>query len=379
MSLERFLPVRLKHAFHERVVMPRVREYNARRAEAVRQRDAERVPHWQRSARPGPKTRVRIGVAGAGQYAQHHLKALDAHDNVEIAALLTRGGPSGPETAAAFSVPTLLTDLDAFAALDVDAFLVVVSAAAVFDVSARLLATGKPVLLEKPPGVSAAETESLIRTAEAAGTWGMVGLNRRFYSIVEHGLAALGDLGAIRGAIVEVPQRITSDRRSGRLTDWDYDNFYVRNSIHGVDLIRYVLGDPLRVHSRTWPNADFGNRGASYAALLEYGNGVFGEVLDLWDTPDNTRLSVIAEAGRLELEPPRKGWVEGKKGRYAIPVDPVDDAFRTGIWAQDLHFVEAVRSGGPPGLPAATLQDALGTMRLIEAILADSLAPEPAA
>ena len=105
MSLKRFLPTRLKYAFHERVIMPRVQEYNARRAEAVRQRDAERVPHWRRSERPGPKERVRIGVAGAGQYAQHHLKALAAYENVEIAALLTRGGPSGPETAAAFSDP----------------------------------------------------------------------------------------------------------------------------------------------------------------------------------------------------------------------------------------------------------------------------------
>lgn len=374
--MKRFLPTRVKRVVFDKVVLPAAKDYDARRAEAIRLRDESRVPHWRRSERPGPKEHVRIGVAGAGQYAQHHLKALASFENVQVAALLTRGGPSGAETAAAFGIPAVLTDLDEFAALDVDCCLVVVSAAAVFDVSARLLATGKPVLLEKPPGVTAAETEELARTADAAGTWGMVGLNRRFYSIVEHGLAALGDLGAIRGAIVEIPQRITSDRQSGRLTNWDYDHFYVRNSIHGVDLIRYVLGDPVRVHSRTWPNAEFGNRGASYAALLEYPNGVFGSVVDLWDTPDQTRLSVIAEGGRLDLEPPRKGRVGGKKGRYAIPVDPVDEDFRTGVWAQDLHFVEAVRSGRPPGLPAATLHDAAGTMRLIEAILADSLAPK---
>ena len=374
--MKRFVPTRVKRVFFDKVVLPAAKDYNARRAEAIRLRDESRVPHWQRSERPGPREHVRIGVAGAGQYAQHHLKALASFENVEVAALLTRGGPSGPETAAAFGIPTVLTDLDEFAALDVDCWLVVVSAAAVFDVSAILLATGKPVLLEKPPGVSATETEELARGADAAGTWGMVGLNRRHYSIVEHGLAALGDLGAIRGAVVEVPQRITSDRQSGRLSDWDYDHFYVRNSIHGVDLIRYVLGDPVRVHSRTWPNSEFGNRGASFAALLEYPNGVFGSVVDLWDTPDQTRLSVIAEAGRVDFEPPRKAWVGGRKGRYAIPVDPVDEEFRTGVWAQDLHFVEAVRSGRQPGRPAATLQDAVGTMRLIEAILADSLAPK---
>jgi len=149
--LKRLLPTRLKRLFFDRVVLPAARDYNARRAEAVRLRDEARVPHWRRSERPGAKARIRVGVAGAGQYAQHHLKALASYENVEVAALLTRGGPSGPETAAAFGVPAVLMDLDEFAALDVDCYLSIVSAAAIRDVSARLLATGRPVLLEKPP------------------------------------------------------------------------------------------------------------------------------------------------------------------------------------------------------------------------------------
>jgi hypothetical protein len=97
--------------------------------------------------------------------------------------------------------------------------------------------------------------------------------------------------------------------------------------------------------------------------------------MDLWDTPDRIRLHVMSEGGRLELELPRKGWIESKNGRYSIPIDPVDDDFRGGMWAQDLCFVEAVRAGRLPRVPAATLQDSLGTMRLVEQILADSLAP----
>ena len=201
----------------------------------------------------------------------------------------------------------------------------------------------------------------------------MVGLNRRFYSIVEHGLAALAGLGPIRGAVLEVPQRITEGRRSERLTPFDYDHFYVRNSIHDVDLLRYFLGDPARVHSRAWPNTEFGNREASFAAILEYGNGVCATILDLWDTPDVTRLRVIAEGGSILFERMRRGWVEADGERRAIPLDPVDERFRAGIWAQDLHFVEAVRARREPALPAATLRDALGTMVLIEQILADTL------
>jgi len=375
-SVKRFVPVRLKHMYFERMIRPQIERYNTQRTEAIRVRDESRVPHWRRSERSGAKTPIRIGVAGAGKYAQHHLKALTAYEGAEVAALLTTGGPAAAETAAAFGIPARFTDPEEFLAVDVDCYAVVVPPAAMVDVASRCLATGRPVLLEKPPGLTVADTEELIRVADAAGTWGMVGLNRRFYSIVEHGLAAIAETGLIRGAVVEIPQRIGSKRRSEQLTAFDYDNFYVRNSIHGVDLIRCVLGDPRRVYSRTWPNQERDNQGAAYTALLEYDKGVFGAVMDLWDTPDRTRLLVISESGRLELElsQPHRGWIDSSKGRYAIPIDRVDDEFRAGVWAQDLCFVEAVRAGRLPRVPAATLQNSLGTMRLVEQILADSLA-----
>ena len=225
--------------------------------------------------------------------------------------------------------------------------------------------------------MSSDDTRSLIQVADDAGTWGMVGLNRRFNSVVEHGLASLAELGPLHGAIAEIPHQITADRVAQRLSQFDYDHFYVRNSIHTIDLVRYVLGDPLAVHSRTWPNEELGNRSASFAAILEYGEGAMVTVLDLWDTPSQERLKVVAEKGWVEWELP-SGWVAKKRLKTPIPVDRVDEDFRPGLWAQDLHFVEAVRSGRPPALPAATLPDALGTMVLMEQILADSLATRSA-
>jgi predicted dehydrogenase len=373
-ALKRLLPVRLKEAAVGTFVMPYVRRHEQQQADKRRRWVEARVPHWTRSERPGPKRTVRVGFVGAGVYAQHHLEVLASYEAVETAALLTTGGPAAAETAARWRIPRVLADADAFLALDdLDCFVVVVPPAATVEVASRCLATGKPVLLEKPPGVTSADTRELIRVAGEAGTWGMVGLNRRFYSAVEHGLAALARLGAVRGAILEVPQRITADRQSGRLSAFDYDHFYVRNSIHDVDLLRHVLGDPVRVHSRAWPNAEFGNRAACFAAILEYGEGVAATVLDLWDTLDEARFKVIAEGGAVRWEKMRRGWVEARGDPLPIPVDPVDERFRTGLWAQDLHFVDAVRSGRPPALPAATLEDALGTMILIEQILGDSL------
>jgi myo-inositol 2-dehydrogenase/D-chiro-inositol 1-dehydrogenase len=368
---KRILPWRLKH-WARRTLRPAPKPSKEERRRAARERRiAERVPRWSRSERPGAKGPVRVGFVGAGDFARHHLEVLASYDAVEVAALLTTGGPRAAE----LGIERRFTDPDEFTAQpDLDCFVVVVPPRAVVDVASRCLATGRPVLLEKPPGVTSDETRQLIRAADAAGTWGMVALNRRFTSVVEHGLAALAELGAIRGATLEIPQRFTEDRQSGRLSPFDYEHFYVRNSIHGVDLLRYVMGEARSVHSLAWTNTEFSHRAASYAAILDYGRGVIATQLDLWDSyGPESRLKVVAEQGWVEWEPPRTGWLVDRKGRYPIPLDPVDERFRPGLWAQDLHFVEAVRAGRRPTAPAATLEDALGTMLLMEQILGSSL------
>ena len=381
-TLKRLVPSKTKTKLKRRLgLLPPPPTKAEKKAAARARRREARVPRWARSEQPGPKRPVKVGVVGAGDYGRHHLRVLAGYEDVEVGALLTTGGPNAAEAAAAHDIGRLFTDPDEFLAQDdLDCYVVVVPMPAMAEVAERVLAAGKPVLLEKPAGVSAEDTARLVRTADKAGTWGMVGMNRRFYSIVDHGLAALADLGPIRGAILEIPQRMTEDRLSARLPEYEYDRFFVRNSVHGVDLLRYVMGDARNVHSYAWQNAEYGNRAASFAVVHDYGAGVVATQLDLWDTysPAEFRLKIVAEQGWVEWEPPLAGTVVDRKGSYRIPVDPVDTEYRTGLWQQDLHFVEAVRAGRRPTSPASTLPDALRTMTLIEQILADSLGAERA-
>lgn len=330
---------------------------------------------WERRETPGADTKqIRLGVIGAGQYAQHHLRALTALENVEIAALYSTGAPRAQETAARFHIPFLSSDLNTFLAQDVDAYVVVASAQFLYSVGMSCLATGRPVLLEKPPGANAGETRSLAEQAERFKTFGMVCMNRRFYSALEHGLAVLSYWGPIRGLMMEIPQQITQDRHARRLSDWDYEHYFVRNSIHGVDLVRYILGDPLRVHSLAHENTEIRNAGASFASILEYERGLVATIVDLWDTPQVWRLKVIAEGGWIEFEPLERGWhVKNGREKQVIMPDPIDQEFRPGVYAQDAHFVRAVRQGRKPALPACLLPDACKTMELMEQIRGNSL------
>jgi predicted dehydrogenase len=367
-----FLSAKTKTALKRKLgLLPPPPTKAEKKAAARASRRAARVPRWARSEQPGPKRLVKVGMVGAGEYGRQHLRVLSSLDQVEIAALLTTGGPSAAEAASAHGIERVFSDAGEFLAQDdLDCFVVVVPMAAMADVAARVLAAGRPVLLEKPAGLAAEDTARLARTAEQAGTWGMVAMNRRFYSIVDHGLAALADLGPIRGAILEIPGRITEDRLSARLPEWEYDRYYLRNSIHGVDLLRYVMGDARTVHSHAWQNAASGNRAASFAVVHDYGAGVVAVQLDLWDTHGpEFRLKVIAEQGWVEWEPPLDGTLVDRKGSYPIPVDPVDTEYRPGLWSQDLHFIDAVRAGRRPTSPASMLPDALRTMTLIDRIV----------
>ncbi len=330
------------------------------------------LPQWSRGEMPGEKSMVRIGFIGAGNYARNHLNVLSHLHNVKIASILTTGNQRVQEVAQKYDIDRVFSDENAFFDYnDVDCYFIVASAYKVKDIALNCLSTKKPVLLEKPAGMSAAETAELVEKADNNATYGMVCMNRRFYSVIEHGLAALAEYGPIRGVLLEIPEAITQDRKSGRLTEIEYDRFMFRNSVHGIDLLRYILGDVVDVKSISKSNKEMKFAGASFGAILEHEGGALSTVLALWDTPRIWRLRVIAEHAWLEFGDLEQGWFVHEsepESRIPLPCDPVDVQFRPGVYAQDLHFLEAVRRHEQPFLPACLLPDAHKTNQLIEQI-----------
>lgn len=333
------------------------------------------IPQWTRREEEGKdRALVRIGFIGAGKYAQNHLKVLSNFDQVEIFSICTKGSPRVNEIASKYNIPNIFNDLDEFLSQkEIDAFVVVVPIIETKFVVWKCLSTGKPVLLEKPASLSSSEIEELVKQADKYQTFGMVAMNRRFYSIVEHGLAALADCGPLRGAILEVPENISERRKLSTMNEEVYDHWMMSNSIHGIDLLKYILGNIVTIQSFAKANHKYKNAGASFATICQGDNGVVGTILALWDTIPKWRLKVIAEKGWLEFEPLEKGWFVNQKGnKIQITPDLIDIEYRPGVYAQDLHFIKAVRAGKKPSIPACLLPDAYETSLLIEKIISDS-------
>ncbi len=126
-----------------------------------------------------------------------------------------------------------------------DAVCLLVHAGAMARLAVDILRYGVPVLLEKPPGLTAEETAAIAEAARAAGTTASVAFNRRHMPLVRRLREALaaetGDITCVKYDFY----------RTGR-TDDDFST----TAIHGIDMARVLAGadyQALRLDYRPHP------------------------------------------------------------------------------------------------------------------------------
>ncbi len=150
----------------------------------------------ERSTRP-----LRVAVVGLGLIGRQRAEALARIDGAELAATVNpfRAGLDAQGTGAAGAVPHHATP-DELATDSFDAAVVAVPHDQAGPLAQRLLARGKPLLIEKPLGLSAAEARRLETLAAGLRTPSFVGYNYRFLPAIAELLARAraGELGELR-------------------------------------------------------------------------------------------------------------------------------------------------------------------------------------
>lgn len=234
-----------------------------------------------------------------------------------------------------------------------------------------VLDAGVHVFLEKPPGITVAETQRLVDAAERAGRWAMVGLQRRFTPVVREAQRRVADRGPLNVCLVEFHKDMVTHAPSRRrpLTSTLVDDL-----IHVVDLCRYVCGGTVdetpEVHvlhaqfgGAEWPN--------SYNAVVRFRSGaqgviagnrssggrvmrveLHGDGIGCYIDPLPDRLRILADNGRSDTT------VTG-----AELAGSADEMEYEGTLAAHRHFVACLREQRQP---LTDVRDVLGTMRLVE-------------
>ncbi len=123
--------------------------------------------------------KIRVAVAGVGEFGRNHVRVWSALEGVELVGIVDTNAERARQIAAEFSTRTF-PDLDSLIAARVDAVCVAVPTKEHANVGCRLLDAGIDVLVEKPMAASLEDADRLIASASRFGRILQVGQVERF-------------------------------------------------------------------------------------------------------------------------------------------------------------------------------------------------------
>ncbi|HWJ45689.1 MAG TPA: Gfo/Idh/MocA family oxidoreductase [Gaiellaceae bacterium] len=235
--------------------------------------------------------------------------------------------------------------------------------------SVRALEAGKHVLCEKPMDRRVAAVEHAFDTADRSGRLLMEAFMYRHHpqthkaaELVRGG--AIGELRQLRSRFSftltdEADVRLLPELDGGALMDL---------GCYCLSMQRVLAGEPRRVFGLQ--RTGVGGVDVGFTALLEFPGGVFGEFHCGFDLPEGNGLEAIGSDGKLVVRDPvrcRDPHVE-VNGEH-IDVEDVDR-----YYLQVENFSAAVRGEAEPLLGR---EDALGQVRVIEALYRSAASGEP--
>jgi predicted dehydrogenase len=329
-----------------------------------------------------PEPKLKVGVIGVGGIARnvHLLSLADMHD-VEIVALCDIVEQRASAMAQQFEVErvyTLYREMLASEALD--AVFVLVEPANLYHVVWHCLDAGIHTFMEKPPGITLFQAESLRHKAEESERMLQVGFNRRHIPLVRH----VVDLVRERTEITQVEGcffkygSAAFDR--GSLSSFESD------TIHAVDLMRSIAGGEPVVAATVAAQYEDAVVNA-WNGICRFDNGVTGVIkanyrtggrvhkfevhgpgvsayIDLGFGQASCSARVLVHHGKPQYSLAARGAEEGG----ILDLDGLELAGSSafyryyGYYHEDRHFIDCVRDGRQP---ETSIQDAVESMRLV--------------
>jgi predicted dehydrogenase len=309
-----------------------------------------------------------LALVGFGSIAEKHLEVFRELGTAVNAAC--NRSEAGRARAAAAGIPRTYEDPLVMVERETpDALLVTASVLSLAELAACLVPCGIPIFLEKPPGTSLAETESLAATARRGDVPVMVGLNRRFYSVYHRALAVLGGIQAVTGVTVEWSEDPGKMRQVGH-PEALLPLLSFANSLHGIDLLTFFGGE--MTAPSVW-GRDLGADAGEYRWQMDMAGvtirGVRAVFSSSWDVPGRWRLVVDSPGNRL-VSAPLETAVLYSRGRSPVEIEPSaeDRRFKPGFYGQAAAFLRVVRGEVPVGWPGCSIEEAVMSMRLAQSL-----------
>lgn len=330
------------------------------------------------------KKLLRIGVIGAGGIAAGvHLPALAEIDGIEIVAICDLIEEKAARLAAEYNIPKVYTIYHELLAQEkLDAVFVLVEPGNLFHVVWHCLDANLHTFMEKPPGITRYQAESLQRKAEAVNRFLQVGFNRRYIPLVKH----VKELVEKETQITQVEGCFfkfgTAAFDRGSLS-----SFY-SDTIHSVDLMRCLAGGKTALQAAMIGAQHDDCVENAWNGICRFDNGVTGIIKANYRTGGRVHkfelhgpgfsafinlgfgdagcdASLLHHHGELSYSLASTGAAEETTQQIDGKTLAGSDEFYKyyGFYFEDLHFIDCIRTGTRP---ETCIQDAVESMRLVE-------------
>ncbi|NQU42505.1 Gfo/Idh/MocA family oxidoreductase [bacterium] len=216
--------------------------------------------------------KVRVGVIGTGGIAKNvHLPSLRDVPEAEVVAVCDLVESKARQESEKFSKRPNVYALypEMIEKEQLDAVFVLTEPDRIFRPTMDALSAGIHVFMEKPPGTTTFQTETLLRGARKADRILMVGFNRRFVPLVQKVLDMVRERSEITQVEGTFIKHGTAAFCQGALSAWESD------TIHAIDLVRWIAGgEPAAAATVIGQTEDeVVNR---WNSVVEFDNGVTG-------------------------------------------------------------------------------------------------------
>ena len=313
--------------------------------------------------------RLRVGFIGCGgRNRRAHMRYVSGFGDVEMAAVCDPMDDARDAAGDEFGIQARYPDMDEM--LDeerLDAVFVATPPHLNATVAMPCLERGVNMLLEKPPGMTASETAALRDAAERSGATVMVGWDRRFNPVVVKARQMVEERGPVVQLVGEFHKSMNRFGEAPKLPEVVMAKRLMTTSIHAIDLVRAMAGSEVaEVHSVV--RRAFSEYEDVHAALVLFESGCVAQLTANYTT--DARLERYEIHGRdisAYLEGVSQGVVFCDGQRHELT-----EAGSGGIEKQARFFLDCIKGGRHVGPPGASLEEAVKTMELAEAILEGS-------
>ena len=298
---------------------------------------------------------IKVALAGAGAFGIKHLDGIKKIDGVEVVSLISRDLEKTKETAAAYGIGHVTTDLNESLALpEVDAVILCTPTQMHAAQSLACMKAGKHVQVEIPLADSLQGAQEVVALQEKTGLVAMCGHTRRFnpsHQYVHQQIAA-GKFNIQQMDVQTYFFRRTNMNALGQARSWT-DHLLWHHAAHTVDLFAYQCGSPIvKANALQGPIHPTLGIAMDMSIQLQAANGAICTLSLSFnnDGPLGTFFRYIGDSATYLAR--YDDLFNGKDEK--IDVSQVDVSMN-GIELQDREFFAAIREGRQPNSSVASV------------------------